>query len=270
MNPPLDVAELCDLADQNAVDAARLFARGEPGAVVEERAGTLLIASAVPMLSLFHSAARRTDAAADPRAALAAVAAFAREHDRDLNLWTSAANDLDLVKVAEAAGLEHRFSLTGMAIREAPSEGVPGLGIAVRRVTDDAGVADYARVHGELYAESGRPYEAAGHFASTAVLLAPNVAGYVAYLDDRPVSAAMTVYSGRVAGLFVVATSSGARRRGLGELVSRAATRAGFELGAAAVVLQATAAGEPVYRRIGFEKITEYGPCQVPKDWQRA
>lgn len=266
----MDITELCDLADRNALDAARLFAESEPGAVVEERAGALLIASAVPMLSLFHSAVRRVDTAADPVGVLAAAAAFAREYDRDLNLWTSAANDADLVKVVEAAGLEHRFSLTGMSIREMPGDGETGPGIAVRRVTDAAGVADYARVHGELYAESGRPYESAGHFASAAVLLAPHVVGYVAYLDGRPVSAALTVHSGRVAGLFLVATSTDARRRGLGESVSRAATRAGFQMGAEAVVLQATAAGEPVYRKIGYEKITEYGPCRVPRDFRPA
>jgi ribosomal protein S18 acetylase RimI-like enzyme len=261
----VDIAELCELADRNAADAARLFAAHEPGAVVAERDGTLLIASAAPISTLFHSAARRVDPLADPRKVLAAVAEFGREHDRDMVLWVSAAADLDLVKAAGAAGVEHRFSLAGMAIRTSPDEAVAGPGIELARVVDAAGAADFARVHGELFEEGGRPFEAAEHFASAGVLLAPDVVGYVAYLDGRPVSCAMTVHTGRVAGLFEVATSTDARKRGLGELVSRAATRAGFELGAEAVVLQATVLGEPVYRRLGFEKITEYGPCRVLK-----
>jgi ribosomal protein S18 acetylase RimI-like enzyme len=259
----MNIAELCELADRNAADAARLFAENEPGAVLDERHGTLLIASATPMSSLFHSAARRVDPTAEPRAVLAAVAAFGQEWQRDMALWLSAATDGDVVKVAEAAGMAHRFSLAGMAIQAAPSEGATPPEVELVRVSDPAGVADFARVHGELFEAAGRPFEGAAHFASAGVLLAPNVVGYVAYLDGRPAACAMVVHTGRVAGLFEVATSTDARRRGLGELVSRAATRAGFEFGAEAVVLQATALGEPVYQRIGFEKITEYGPCRV-------
>jgi ribosomal protein S18 acetylase RimI-like enzyme len=64
--------------------------------------------------------------------------------------------------------------------------------------------------------------------------------------------------------VYWVATSPAARRRGFGELVTRAAVRAGFEHGADLVVLQATAAGEPVYRKIGFDTFTQYGRYLSP------
>jgi ribosomal protein S18 acetylase RimI-like enzyme len=259
----MDIAELCDLADRNASDTALHFAQNDVGAVAVERGGTLLVASSVPITSLFHSSARRVDPKADPRAVLAATAAFADEHDRKMALWLSAAADADLTAAARAAGTEVRFTLAGMAIRTAPAAGEPVPGVELVRVTDTAGAADFERVHGELFAEGGRPFEAARHFSSPGVLLASHVSGFVAYLDGRPVSCAMIVNTGRAAGLFEVATSTAARRRGLGELVSRAAARAGFEDGAEVVVLQATALGEPVYRRIGFETFTNYGPCVV-------
>ena len=241
-----DIAELCDLADHNALDAAHHFARHDAGAAVAERDGTLLVASSAPISTLFHSSARRVDPKADPEDVLAATAEFAREHRRELNLWLSALADADLVQAVQTAGLDYRSTLAGMAIRESTAAGSLAAGVDLVRVTDTAGAGDFARVHGELFAAAGRPAEAAEHFASPGALLTGNVAGFVAYLGGRPVSCAMVVHTGRAAGLFGVATSSDARKRGLGESVSRAAVRAGFELGAEVVVLQATALGEPV------------------------
>lgn len=259
----MDIVELCDLADRNTGDTARHFAQHDTGAVVDERAGTLLVASSAPITSLFHSSARRFDTKADPQGVLAATAAFADEHQRRISLWLSAAADPDVVDAARNAGLEVDFTLAGMATRIPPEAGAPVVGVELVRVTDTAGVADFAQVHGELYAQNGRPADAARHFASPGVLLASHVTGFVAYLNGRPASCAMIVNTGRASGLFEVATSMEARRRGLGELVSRAATRAGFEYGAEVVVLQATALGEPVYRRIGFETFTNYGACLI-------
>ena len=48
------------------------------------------------------------------------------------------------------------------------------------------------------------------------------------------------------------------RAHGHGELVTRAATRAGFEHGASVVVLQAAKPGVTLYRRIGFASFTSY------------
>jgi ribosomal protein S18 acetylase RimI-like enzyme len=259
----MDIAELCDLADRNASDTARHFAQNDKGAIVTERNGTLLVASSVPITSLFHSSARRIEPKADPHRVLAATGAFATEHKRKMALWLSAASDVDLTEAARAAGLEVRFTLAGMAIRTPPTAGESGPGVELVRVTDTATAADFEQVHGELFAEAGRPFDAARHFASPDVLLASHVSGFVAYLDGRPASAAMIVATGRAAGLFEVATSTAARKRGLGELVSRAATRAGFEDGAEVVTLQATALGEPVYQRIGFETFTNYGACAI-------
>jgi ribosomal protein S18 acetylase RimI-like enzyme len=65
----------------------------------------------------------------------------------------------------------------------------------------------------------------------------------------------MTLVSHRIAGVFYVATVDHARRRGLGDALTRMAARAGFELGAAAAWLGASEMGAALYRRIGFEDL---------------
>ncbi len=74
-------------------------------------------------------------------------------------------------------------------------------------------------------------------------IVAPHVAAFVAYLEAEPVACAMTLVSHRVAGVFYVATVERARRRGLGDALTRMAARAGFAMGAG------------LYRRIGFQEL---------------
>jgi ribosomal protein S18 acetylase RimI-like enzyme len=62
----------------------------------------------------------------------------------------------------------------------------------------------------------------------------------------------MTLVSHGVAGVFYVATVDSARRRGLGDKLTRRAARAGFDLGARAAWLGASEMGADLYRRIGF------------------
>jgi ribosomal protein S18 acetylase RimI-like enzyme len=65
----------------------------------------------------------------------------------------------------------------------------------------------------------------------------------------------MTLVSHRVAGVFYVATLEHARRRGLGDALTRMAARAGFEMGAGTAWLGASEMGAGLYRRIGFEAL---------------
>ena len=55
-----------------------------------------------------------------------------------------------------------------------------------------------------------------------------------------------------------VGTKVKARGRGLGEALTRAATNAGFDLGARLASLQASPEGYPIYRRMGYVEISRY------------
>ena len=82
--------------------------------------------------------------------------------------------------------------------------------------------------------------------------MALHVAAFVAYVDGAPVSCAMTLVSHGVAGVFYVATVQRARRRGLGDALTRIAACSGFDMGARAAWLGASEMGASLYRRIGF------------------
>lgn len=225
----------------------------------------MLIASAMPVVSAYHNAALRIDPDADPEAVLAAARAFGAEQRRDIVVWVSDEDSGDLGVAARAAGLPCLSTAAGMAMGAVPAAGVVPAGATLRQVRDLAGVDAFAEIHRELCADEGRPVGMVAHFASSGALLAGNASAFVAWVGETPVSCAMAVSTGDVAGVYWVGTRAAARRRGFGELVTREVVRAAFGQGAGLVVLQATALGEPVYERIGFDAFTRYGRYLVAK-----
>ncbi len=77
-------------------------------------------------------------------------------------------------------------------------------------------------------------------------------------LDGVPVATSAAFVSGDTIGVYNVATVESHRRRGLGEALTAAAARVGSEAGATRSILQASRAGEPVYRRMGYETPAHY------------
>jgi GNAT superfamily N-acetyltransferase len=79
-----------------------------------------------------------------------------------------------------------------------------------------------------------------------------------AWLEGRPVAhCALFITRGRlgVAGIWTCGVVPDARNQGIGKAVTVAACRLAQTLGCRYAILNATGMGEPVYRRIGFEKI---------------
>ena len=65
-------------------------------------------------------------------------------------------------------------------------------------------------------------------------------------------------FHSRVNMLSPLGTTPAARKRGLAELCTRAATNRGFDLGARVAALQASVMGEPIYARMGYVTVTRY------------
>lgn len=79
---------------------------------------------------------------------------------------------------------------------------------------------------------------------------------FVGFAGDAPVASGELFLSdgGNTAGLHMICTRESFRRKGFGTAMTRALLRAGRSAGASLAVLLASRAGEPVYRRLGFER----------------
>jgi GNAT superfamily N-acetyltransferase len=79
---------------------------------------------------------------------------------------------------------------------------------------------------------------------------------WVGYNGGVPVSTAASVTSGGTVGIYNIATSAPFRGKGYGEAITRHAIAAALPAGR--VVLQSTAQGLSLYRRIGFDSVTRF------------
>ncbi len=93
---------------------------------------------------------------------------------------------------------------------------------------------------------------------NTDFIAQPNVHLYLALVEGIPVSTSMLVNTPEVAGIYWVATGKASRKKGYGELVTWHAVREALQQGYSNVILQASAMGQPIYQRMGFENICRY------------
>jgi hypothetical protein len=257
------------LGHLNLIELSRESTRWGTGGALEESEGIVLFATG-SWLPVVCNGAFRSDDAAPASEVLARGDAFFGARTRGYTIMVrDDAADADLRAACEGAGLVTFGEPAPEMICRAPVAMTCPDGIDIRRVTTDAGVADFAAVTGAAYSTYGMPVETAADLLSLPhrVLAAPHLVALVAYdtvgAGDVPVAAAMTLLSHGIAGLYWVGTVEGARRSGLGRAVTAAVTNASFDRGAAVVTLQASVMGAPVYRSMGYEVLYHY------EDWVR-
>ena len=222
--------------------------RWSGGSIVEEQ-GVVLLSGPSAHLRV----AMRTDPRVDGHAVVTrAVEFFGSE--RGFIVLVRRPDDEDIERAALAEGFRAGWTELPMALTAAPPPGEVPADVEVRVVADERGVADYGRVVALANDDPGE-HERAPLLFHDETVVAPHIAAVVAYAGAEPVACAMTLLSHRVAGVFYVATVEHARRRGLGDALTRIATRSGFELGAQAAWLGASEMGASLYRRIGFQPL---------------
>jgi hypothetical protein len=265
--PVMDRDELLAAGDRNLAATMRLYAITAPGASLEDDGRLLLFSTSRTWPGPYHNGAIRLDRSLPPDDVLRRAQAFFADRSPGYCVWIAAHADADLEHDAVAAGLVP-ISATGaprLALDHPIGPGAPAAGVTLDEVTDDAGRLDYLAVTVDAYAEEFLPRDAAeAQLATMDAVRGPDVRAVVVRDERRPVAAAMTVASGSVAGIQLVGTIPGARSRGFGELCTRWAVAAGFELGADAIVLEASDAGEPLYLRLGFVEVSRYRWCYGP------
>jgi ribosomal protein S18 acetylase RimI-like enzyme len=169
-------------------------------------------------------------------------------------LLTSEHADPDLENAARAGGWTMAIELPTMVCR-APLSATPMLaGIAIRRADPTADLDAFRAVVREGFASDA--YEVAAVdavFSTPAALDDPDTVGVLASVDGRDVAVATVDVIEGMGYVGWVGTLPAFRRRGLGELVTRQVTNAGFELGADLVALGASPMGLPLYKKMGYE-----------------
>jgi GNAT superfamily N-acetyltransferase len=166
-------------------------------------------------------------------------------------------------EIRERYGLVPVVSMTGMVTGELAPPRRPLPQLEFRRVRAEDTRKEVARINAVAYQiPLAWGDEALDHPA----MWGGGSHGYVAYVDGKPVSTATVLLLEQCHYVGLVATLPELQRRGYAEAVMRhAMAQAQEEAGPKQTVLHATAAGEPLYRAMGFHPITPFvGYCLQP------
>ena len=167
----------------------------------------------------------------------------------------------DLGAHLESLGLSRADELPGMAVDlQAINEDVPSPpALATERVSNKEVLREcieVMRVGFELPELTSEVFFEA--FSAIGLSEESPLRSYVGRLDGEAVTASSLLLAAGVAGIYNVATLPRARRQGLGAAVTLEGLRAARELGYRIAVLQASAMGFGVYRRLGFDQYSTY------------
>lgn len=163
----------------------------------------------------------------------------------------------ELPPAAERAGLSYSLPLFGMAGDFLPIPEPEHPSLRFVRVTTEEELLAYADLNSRAY---GMPLEAGRDGLRGSALWKSGMYTYLGLEDGIPVSAAATVQTNGCLFLALVATAPEAQRKGYGEATVRKALFEGAKAtGLTRTVLHATAAGAPVYERIGYRKVATIG-----------
>jgi GNAT superfamily N-acetyltransferase len=165
--------------------------------------------------------------------------------------------DADVAIAAADAGWRRILTLPAMVVREPIAERALPAGAALRAADPDRDRHSFGVIAATCFADDEE--EAAAYrlvFDRPAMLGGQGISSFIASIDDKDAAIAWSVVVDGSATVGWVGTLPAFRRRGLGDLATRAATNAAFSLGAGLVTLQASRSGEPVYAAMGYETIS--------------
>lgn len=183
---------------------------------------------------------------------------FFKPMKRSYSVWVRDHEDFELEMALRGKGLEPRRvpGAAGMVIKQRIESAPTPEGFELKRVTTSKEVQDFSQIVQEAFDKS--PEVGNEMFSSDSVLISPDTAGFIIYKDNKPVASVTTVITRPIAGIYWVGVVESARGQGLGSSIAQAATNLGFDLGAEAVILQASLLGESVYEKLGYETVTYY------------
>lgn len=85
-----------------------------------------------------------------------------------------------------------------------------------------------------------------------------SITGILIYRGKEAVGGGITIISDGIAGIYWIGVVEEERGKGIGKYIVQETTNRGFDLGANAVMLQASKLGAPVYKNLGYKEILNY------------
>ncbi|MGE0542961.1 MAG: GNAT family N-acetyltransferase [Dehalococcoidia bacterium] len=237
---------------ENTFERFRQAARATDGRLLVEGDGLLLIAAeGLPWLTI----AAMTRMPPDPMATLRRAQAFFAE--RGLAWGLTAAGDVAeaVAPAAEAVGLTPGEHMPGMLLAPLVGEVPVVPGLTIREVRDAADLDTFNATSGDGFGGGEHLYRL---LYQPQMLDRPGSTLYLGYLDGEPVATALRITGHGIAGIGGVSTIPAARRRGIGEAITRHAALDGLADGCRASFLQATAMGFDLYQRMGYRHVIDF------------
>lgn len=269
--------ELLELADLTLAEYLRYLARY--GGAIAEEDGLLLFAGAHRQPNPYRNGALRLSNELGPQDVMRLAGDFFGARQSGYALWAREHGDGDLERTAEQEGLHELERLPELVLEELPDYLPPPDDVEIRRARDVRTREDYLDLVADAWGMGSMPREVAARvFFDPDSLDVPNVAAFVAYYDDMPLSAAMTLVTHEVALGCQAATirrpKPGQRlpragrlgeSRGLAQSCLWAALELSWsELGARLSLCQTSGLGAPVWLGLGYRPFTTYARYLVP------
>jgi len=260
--------ELDELAFLNFTESLREFVRWGQSGIVYETADTLRTRTDVPFpAGSFNTAVHVGTGVFSAPEWLREQQAWFREQARGFSVHVREGREGALERACIEGGFEVGAKPAVMLRREPFAERSPSPGVAVRLATTGADWQAFVDITIASYVSMGFPADVTRRLMiSPERMRRPVWRAAIVSHDGIDRGAAALLFSHGIAGVYWVGTLPEARKQGLATLLVHWLTNFGFESGARAVVLQASEAGAPVYRRLGFADFTHYPMYVSPRE----
>lgn len=269
--------DLLVLADQTLAEYLRYLARY--GGAIAEEDGLLLFAGAHRQPNPYRNGALRLSNTLSPEDVMSLADRFFGPRKSGYALWAREHGDGDLERAATAASLHELERLPELVLDGLPEYLPPPDGVEIRRAVDARAREDYLDLVADAWGMAAMPRDVAAKvFFDPDSLDVPNVAAFVAYYEDAPLSAAMTLVTHGVAlgcqaatirrpkpGQRLPHSAPPGERRGLAQSCLWAALKLSYgELGARLSLAQTSGLGAPVWLGLGYRPFTSYARYLLP------
>ena len=218
-----------------------------------------MVATGLP-LSFFNGAFLR-GATEEPEHLVAEAIRFFGDRSLPWLLWVRDTVSPEVLAAGRAAGLHDAGGPPAMGMAPILAPPSPPTELRIEIAPTPEALRDHASMLRDGF---GMPQEFVDRLVQPGLLDDPGMAAFVGRVNGEPVSCSLLAISGTTAGVYNVATPERFRGRGYGEALTWAVLAEGARRGCTHGVLQASDAGYPIYRRMGFIDLGRYVQLQGP------